>query len=114
MEQQNFGTENRACILGIAPTRAGKGIGFLNDALALGGNFQFFDPKASISVMSKAKAKRRLKAAGLSPAEANALVRRLAGKIYQSHVLQEAMRHHKRHARKWFPWDLLIRNAEST
>jgi len=97
----------------FAPTRAGKGLGLLA-TLALATNFTVIDPKASISAMSKTKAKRRLKAAGLSPAEANALVRSVAGKAYQSHVLQEAMRHHKRHARKWFPWDLLIRNTEAT
>lgn len=111
MDLQVLNTEKRGHALNMAPTRAGKGVGKLHAAPALGMNFTFFDPKGSSYAMSKAKAKKRLKAAGLSPAQANALVRSLAGKAFQGRVLQNAMRHHKRHARKWFPWDLLIRNT---
>jgi len=94
----------------FAPTRAGKGLGLLA-TLALATNFTAIDPKGSAYAMSKAKAKKRLKAAGLSPAEANALVRRIAGHGYKGYELQAAMRNHKRHGKKWFPWDSLIRNS---
>jgi len=77
--------------------------------LASGEPFTVVDPKASIISVSRARAKKRLKAAGLRPAEANAIVRECAGRVGRSHVLRAAMRQKKRHASAWFPWDILIR-----
>lgn len=67
------------------------------------------DPKASIYAISRRKAKKRLRAAGLSPAQANALVREIAGRTEQGYRLQRAMKHHRRHGDRWFPWDTCVR-----
>ena len=77
--------------------------------LASGEPFTVVDPKASIFSVSRTWAKKRLKAAGLRPAEANAIVRECAGRVGRSHLLRAAMRQKKRHAGAWFPWDIVIR-----
>lgn len=94
----------------MAPTRTGKGLGILLSRQMLE-NAVFFDPKGSAFVMSKAKAKKRLKAAGLRPSEANALVQEIAGQFHQGRTLRDAMRHKKRKAKKWFPWDAVVQRA---
>ena len=95
-------------IFGTTSGSSGLCMSLLADKLRAGEEFVFIDPKASIYRMSKTKAKRRLMAAGLRPAEANTLVHEVAGRPYQGTALRAAMRHHKRHGRKWFPWDTLV------
>jgi hypothetical protein len=69
--------------------------------------FVYVDPKASIYPMSRRKAKKRLMAAGLRPAEANALIREIAGQACQGFRLRAAMKHHFRKF-DWFPWDTCV------
>jgi hypothetical protein len=78
------------------------------DKLQKGEDFVVFDPKASIHLVSRNKAKKRLMASGLSPSKANALVRDFAGRPFQGAALRSAMRHHSRRGSKWFPWDTFI------
>ena len=95
-------------IFGTTTGSSGLATRMLFDKLKEGEDFVVIDPKASTYPMSKAKAKKRLIAAGLRPSEANALVREVAGRPNQGTTLRAAMRHHKRHGRQWFPWDTLI------
>lgn len=95
-------------IFGTAGNLSGFPIIMLFEKLQTGEELVFLDPKASTYAMSKTRAKNRLMAAGLRPAEANALVHKVEGKPFQGTALRAAMLHHKRHGRKWFPWDTLI------
>lgn len=81
----------------------------LFEQIARGKNIGIIDLKASIYPLSRRKAKKRLMAAGLSPARANALIREIAGRAEQGHRLRGAMKHHRRHGDRWFPWDTCVR-----
>jgi hypothetical protein len=70
--------------------------------------FVYVDPKASIYPMSRRKAKKRLMAAGLRPAEANALIREIAGQACLGFRLRAAMKHHFHKGKDWFPWDTCV------
>ncbi len=95
----------------LPSSRLGKSIGIVPNK-ANDTNCLYIDTKPSISRLSKTKAKKHLKRAGLRPSEANALMREVAGKscVYQSASLADTMRHHKRLCDKWFPWDTFIPN----
>jgi DNA helicase HerA-like ATPase len=81
----------------------------LFEKLRRGEPFLIFDPQGYYVEMSRRKAKKRLTAAGLRPAEANAIVRRLVRKLGVSLTLRGSMRHKRRSSEKWFPSDTVIR-----
>lgn len=75
-----------------------------------GQDFTYIDPKASIYPVSKRQTKRLLMRAGLSPADAGRYVREAikSGYLMQAIELRKAMKHGRRNAKSWFPWDTVI------
>jgi hypothetical protein len=78
------------------------------ERMKAGWEFQFVDPKGSYTYISRRKAKKRLMAAGLRPAEANKLVASLSGSAWAGLRLRQAMRHKRRSSARWFPFDVTI------
>lgn len=92
----------------LGATRSGKSLAPDLAKLLLSGELRIVDPKMSATRLSIGKAKARLMAAGVRPALAGRIAHSVAGHLLQCFVLRAAMLHHKRHAKDWFPWDVLV------
>lgn len=72
-------------------------------------SLHFVDIKASLFSVSRRKLKKRLIAGGLRPSRAAELIR-LHGKApFLSAALADKTLRAKRHRRRWFPFDLVLR-----